>query len=252
MSTAMWGSITSSLTLSYSPKAESKAGKKSEDKPRSQGDDKPHKELVIPGTVDFELIQETLKTPKTQTPGAYRFGRLSHHSFFSRHHPHPQHVTHIQDLTGKPVCVVRDELSLASLPRYLMGMPTISVPIGDPRSNREPQLSSGEAWKKELRDLASRVAIFTTENELKDTESVGTLTSQTKEEPQREQGAKYSAETGRLIPTSTRAAGRHSSHQGRRNHAVGKDRRAQAYILQDQELLVRPWEGGGRPDKALV
>ena len=54
------------------------------------------------------------------------------------------------DLTGKPVCVVRDEFSLAPVlqtalsSHYLMGMPTISVPIGDPQSNRDPRLSSGE------------------------------------------------------------------------------------------------------------
>lgn len=55
---------------------------------------------MIPGIVDFQLIQAALRTPKPQSPGAYRFGRLSHHSFFSRHHPHPQHVTHIQGRPG--------------------------------------------------------------------------------------------------------------------------------------------------------
>ena len=55
---------------------------------------------MIPGIVDFQLIQAALRTPKAQSPGAYRFGRLSHHSFFSRHHPHPQHVTHIQGRPG--------------------------------------------------------------------------------------------------------------------------------------------------------
>lgn len=55
---------------------------------------------MIPGIVDFELIREALRTPIPQTPGAYRFGCLSHHSFFSRHHPHPQHVTHIQGRAG--------------------------------------------------------------------------------------------------------------------------------------------------------
>uniref|UniRef100_A0A8I3MWH3 Uncharacterized protein n=1 Tax=Canis lupus familiaris TaxID=9615 RepID=A0A8I3MWH3_CANLF len=186
-------SINFSLTFSFSPRAELKPEKKSGHRPRSHGDNGPQKELMIPGIVDFQLIQTALKTPKPQTPGAYRFGRLSHHSFFSRHHPHPQRVTHIQDLTGKPVCVVRDEFSVAPLPqatllsRCLMGLPTISVPIGDPQSNREPRLSSGttgkaggprvsagnvfpEAWKKELRDLASRVAVFTKENELKSKE----------------------------------------------------------------------------------
>ncbi|XP_070326886.1 protein TBATA isoform X5 [Odocoileus virginianus] len=216
-----------------SPKAEPKLEKKSGCQPRSHGDSGPQKELTIPGTVDFELIREAVRTSKPQTPSAYRFGRLSHHSFFSRHHPQPQHVTHIQDLTGKPVCVVRDKLALATspqatlLPGYLIRMPTISVPVGDPQSNRDPRLYS-EAWKKELKDLASQVAIFTKESELKSKEQ--------KKEPQREQGAKYSAETGRLIPASTRAMARRHSHQGR-NQPASRDGGDQTFLLQDQELL---------------
>ncbi|XP_025140476.1 protein TBATA isoform X1 [Bubalus bubalis] len=131
-----------------SPKGEPNLEKKSGCQPRRHGDSGPQKEPMIPGIVDFKLIQEAVRTSKPQTPSAYRFGRLSHHSFFSRHHPQPQHVTHIQDLTGKPVCVVRDELSLATSPqatllsRYLIRMPTISVPVGDPQSNRDPRLYS--------------------------------------------------------------------------------------------------------------
>ncbi|NP_001017409.1 protein TBATA isoform 6 [Mus musculus] len=135
-----------------SPKAEPQPETKPENLPRSHGDVGLQKETVVPGIVDFELIHEELKTTKPQTsqptPSAYRFGRLSHHSFFSRHHPQPQRVTHIQDIAGKPVCVVRDEFSLSALTqptflsRCLMGMPTISVPIGDPQSNRNPQLST--------------------------------------------------------------------------------------------------------------
>uniref|UniRef100_A0A8C8Z291 Thymus, brain and testes associated n=1 Tax=Prolemur simus TaxID=1328070 RepID=A0A8C8Z291_PROSS len=217
-----------------SPKAELKPEKKSEQRPQSHREDRPQKELVIPGIVDFELIREALRTPKAQTPGAYRFGRLSHHSFFSRHHPHPQRVTHIPDFTGKPVCVVRDEFSLGPLPRStllsscLMGMPTISVPLGDPQSNRNPQLSS-ETWKRELKELASRVAFFTKENEQQKNKE--------QEEAPREQGAKYSAETGRLIPSSTRAVGRRSSRQGQRGQPSSRDGGVQA-VLQDQELLI--------------
>ena len=55
---------------------------------------------MIPGIVDFKLIREAVRTSKPHTPSAYRFGRLSHHSFFSRHHPQPQHVTHIQGRAG--------------------------------------------------------------------------------------------------------------------------------------------------------
>ncbi|XP_063566080.1 protein TBATA isoform X14 [Gorilla gorilla gorilla] len=222
------------MQTAISPKAELKLEKKSGCKPRSPRDSGPQKELVIPGIVDFEWIRRALRTPKPQTPGTYCFGRLSHHSFFSRHHPHPQHVTHVQDLTGKPVCVVRD--FPAPLPESTvfsgrqMRIPTISVPIGDPQSNRNPQLSS-EAWKKELKELASRVA-FTKEDELKKKEK------EQKEEPLREQGAKYSAETGRLIPTSTRAVGRRRSHQGQQSQSSSRDEGVQAFLLQDQELLV--------------
>ncbi|XP_016829889.1 protein TBATA [Cricetulus griseus] len=219
-----------------SPKAGPETEKKPEHLPKSHGDVGFQKEPVVPGIVDFEVIQEELKTYKPQAPSAYRFGRLSHHSFFSRHHPQPHRTTHIQGFTGKPVCMVRDKFSLAPLTQSallsscLMGMPTISAPIGDPQSNRNPQLPS-DAWKKNLKDLASRVAIFTKEIE--------TRTNELKEEPPlREQGAKYSAETGRLIPASSQALSRRRNHQGQRSHSSGKDGGAQPSILQDQELLI--------------
>ncbi|XP_060056556.1 protein TBATA isoform X2 [Erinaceus europaeus] len=220
-----------------SPSVESQPEKKPVHTPRSQGDSEPRKELVNSGTLNFEPVQEKVKAPKPQSPGTYRFGRLSHHSFFSRHHPHPQRVTHIQDLTGKPVCVVRDigdQYSLTPSPqdplwsRCLMKTPTIATPIGDPQSNQEPQLPS-EAWKKELKTLASRIAVFTKENEPKDSE---------KEEPQREEGAKYSAETGRLIPASAQAFGRRHSRQGHRSSSSSSSRNGDIQtILKDQELL---------------
>uniref|UniRef100_A0A3Q1CAI5 Thymus, brain and testes associated n=1 Tax=Amphiprion ocellaris TaxID=80972 RepID=A0A3Q1CAI5_AMPOC len=43
-----------------------------------------------------------------------RFGALSHHSFFSRHNPHPHRVTHIQGLNGRPICMVRDDWCVTS------------------------------------------------------------------------------------------------------------------------------------------
>lgn len=69
--------------------------------------------------------------------------------------------------------------------------------------------------------------------------SLLSLSFQLKEEPPlREQGAKYSAETGRLIPASSQALSRRRNHQGQRSHSSGKDGGAQPSILQDQELLV--------------
>ncbi|XP_076413302.1 protein TBATA isoform X4 [Peromyscus maniculatus bairdii] len=230
--------------LLESPKPEPE--KKPEHFSRSHGDAGFQKEPMVPGIVDFELIQEELKIPKPQTPSAYRFGRLSHHSFFSRHHPQPQRVTHIQDFTGKPVCVVRDEFSLAPLTQSallsgcLMAMPTISDPIGDPQSNRNPQLSS-DTWQKNLKDLASRA--FTKEIEPRTNEPGAEQRIEPgkkafKEEPPlREQGAKYSAETGRLIPASSQALSRRG-HQGQRGHSSGRDGGVQASILQDQDLLI--------------
>nr|XP_023422470.1 protein TBATA [Cavia porcellus] len=202
-------------------------------KPKKSGHSRLQKEPAIPGNVDLEGIQEELRAPRPQIAGAYRFGHLSNHSFFSRHHPHPQRVTHIQGLSGKPICVVRDEFSLISLPQFTplthspMGMPTTSVPIGDPRSNRNPQLPS-EAWKRELKKLTSRVAVFTKETELKNKEQ--------KEEPQRDQRAKYSTKSGRLISTSTEALSHHSVRQSQRSRPSSIARGTQASLLQDQEL----------------
>lgn len=55
----------------------------------------------------------------------------------------------------------------------------------------------------------------------------------------REQGAKYSAETGRLIPASSQALSRRN-RQGQRGHPSARDGGAQASVLEDQELLVSP------------
>lgn len=93
------GLISFSLTFFFSPKAEPKA-EKSEQKPRSQGVEGPQKEPVVTGIVDFKVIREEMRTAKPETPNTYHFGRLSHNSFFSRHHPHPHRVTHIKGKTG--------------------------------------------------------------------------------------------------------------------------------------------------------
>lgn len=93
------GLISFSLTFFFSPKAEPKA-EKSEHKPRSQGVEGPQRGPVVPGVVDFKVVYEKLRTVKPEIPGTYRFGRLSHNSFFSRHHPHPHRVTHIKGRVG--------------------------------------------------------------------------------------------------------------------------------------------------------
>ncbi|KTG32628.1 hypothetical protein cypCar_00039318 [Cyprinus carpio] len=44
-----------------------------------------------------KALCETPSTRRTSTRGSLRFGSLSHHSFFSRHNPHPHRVRHMQD-----------------------------------------------------------------------------------------------------------------------------------------------------------
>ncbi|XP_016361105.1 protein TBATA-like [Sinocyclocheilus anshuiensis] len=56
-----------------------------------------------------KALCETPGTSRTSTRGSLRFGSLSHHSFFSRHNPHPHRVRHMQGLNGKPVCTVNDD-----------------------------------------------------------------------------------------------------------------------------------------------
>ncbi|KAM4702930.1 protein TBATA [Rhinophrynus dorsalis] len=165
-----------------------------------------------------------------------RFGNFSQHSFFSRHNPHPNRVTHIQGLNGIPICTVNDEWSVTSplyphpmirsqLPTNLLGVPG-SMPIGDPHGNKVPFLGNGpvsEAWRDELRELAAKVC--TSDKQLEKKEA---------EEPRR--STQYSAETGRIIPPSSRAMTRQASRKGNRsNNYKGK---TPITYFQDQELLI--------------
>jgi len=67
------------------------------------------------------------KRPSTQgsLPG-YRFGRMSHNSFFTRHNPHPARVRHIKGLLDIPICAVNDNGYFAN-PRYSMNFPPNSA-----------------------------------------------------------------------------------------------------------------------------
>ncbi|XP_053892135.1 protein TBATA isoform X3 [Malaclemys terrapin pileata] len=128
-------------------------------------------------------LRFSMEAMRPQSKNNSRFGNLSHHSFFSRHNPHPHRVTHIQG-------------------------------------------SLSDAWREELRQLAARVsASSSTEIEHKEVA----------EEPRR--ATQYSAETGRLIPPSSRATAHHTSQQLCRNNAKNKGKDA-ALSFQDQELVI--------------
>uniref|UniRef100_A0A8C6TN59 Thymus, brain and testes associated n=1 Tax=Neogobius melanostomus TaxID=47308 RepID=A0A8C6TN59_9GOBI len=141
-----------------------------------------------------------------------RFGALSHHSFFSRHNPHPSRVRHIQGLNGRPVCTVRDDWFVTSslFPHPLLKgnvFPRgrdLSLPFA-----HNPYASSllSERWQDELKELAD----------------------QTEEEPIRRK-TQYSSQTGRIIPPSSK------SYQ-RRSYSRSQPA-AHPQILHHQELMV--------------
>ncbi|RUS85570.1 hypothetical protein EGW08_006653, partial [Elysia chlorotica] len=64
--------------------------------------------------------KELDRRPHTQ--GGYRFGQLSHNSFFTRHNPHPGRVRHLKGLLDVPICSVNDDGYFAN-PRYSLQFP---------------------------------------------------------------------------------------------------------------------------------
>ncbi|KAK0138598.1 Protein TBATA [Merluccius polli] len=163
------------------------------------------------------------QSARTSIRSSPRFGTMSHHSFFSRHNPHPHRVRHIQGLNGNPVCMVKDDWGVATslFPHPLIksqaGLMAFPLPPG-PIRPYEGLLP--EAWREELKELAARVS----------------LTSKAKNTPEKpledEAGRRktqYSAQTGRIIPSSTKVYQRRTSTQ---RHALHPQ------PLHDQELLV--------------
>ncbi|XP_077595477.1 protein TBATA [Stigmatopora nigra] len=160
------------------------------------------------------------------TVGTPRFGSLSHHSFFSRHNPHPHRVRHIQGLNGRPVCMVRDDWLVTSslfphplLKSHVQGPAAVSSLAYAPHNTQYGFNSSksalfSEAWRDELKELAARVSLASQ----KDKKEAQLLDKAPRRETQ------YSAQTGRLIPPT-------ATSQTRRPHSQQKP-------LHDQELMV--------------
>ncbi|XP_047183832.1 protein TBATA isoform X2 [Scophthalmus maximus] len=171
---------------------------------------------------------------KTLTRSSARFGALSHHSFFSRHNPHPNRVRHIQGLNGRPVCMVRDDWFVTSslFPHPLLrsqilrkaANPSFASPLasnlnGVSGPKHTPGLFS-EAWRDELKELAVKVSLSSRAQKDKKEEIP-------EEECVRRQ-TQYSAETGRILPPPTK------SYQ-RRSHS---QRQIHPQPFHDQELMV--------------
>ncbi|XP_028991237.1 protein TBATA isoform X2 [Betta splendens] len=174
----------------------------------------------------------TTELAKMLTRSSPRFGALSHHSFFSRHNPHPSRVRHIEGLNGRPVCTVRDDWYVTSslFPHPLLkghvlrraADPSLASPLTQSlqggASNKNKSVLLSEAWRDELKELVEKVNLRAQKEEKKD-------------EPVEEivrRKTQYSAETGRLIPPSSK------SHH-RRSHS---QRMAYPQPLHHQELMV--------------
>uniref|UniRef100_A0A3Q3Q0W0 Thymus, brain and testes associated n=1 Tax=Monopterus albus TaxID=43700 RepID=A0A3Q3Q0W0_MONAL len=155
---------------------------------------------------------------KMLTKSSPRFGTLSHHSFFSRHNPHPHRVRHIQGLNGRPVCMVRDDWFVTSslFPHPLLNSHTHRRNLFGMSSNKNKSALLSKAWRDELKELAAKVNLSSeTQKDKKEEEFVRRKTQ-------------YSAVTGRIIPPSTK------SYQCR-SHS---QRLAYPHPFHDQELMV--------------
>uniref|UniRef100_A0A3Q1B877 Thymus, brain and testes associated n=1 Tax=Amphiprion ocellaris TaxID=80972 RepID=A0A3Q1B877_AMPOC len=137
---------------------------------------------------------------KTLTKSSPRFGALSHHSFFSRHNPHPHQVTHIQGLNGRPICMVRDDWCVTSslFPHPLLKShvlrkspgPAFTFPLTQNLHAVSGNNNKSEAWRDELKELVAKVNLSF------------------RDQPEDEfvhQKTQYSADTGRIIPPSSKS-----------------------------------------------
>ncbi|XP_072230090.1 protein TBATA, partial [Leuresthes tenuis] len=158
------------------------------------------------------------------------FGALSHHSFFSRHNPHPNRVRHIQGLNGRPICTVRDDWFVTSslFPHPLLKShvirkatePAFSLYRASGSKNKSALFS--EAWRDELKELAAKVILSSkTQKDKKEVfdHREGELVRRK---------TQYSAETGRIIPPSSMSYQRKSQNQ----------RLKYPQPFHDQELMV--------------
>ncbi|KAL2078586.1 hypothetical protein ACEWY4_026271 [Coilia grayii] len=194
----------------------------------------------------YSLPDQSPCHTRIDTRSSARFGALSHHSFFSRHNPHPQRVTHMKGLNGNPVCMVNDDwyvnsplcphpLISSQVSRSYTGPLLPSLPLGLGLGLGLPQLSGSkagagllsDAWKEELKDITAKVSMSTEAKKDK----------REQQQPERTgRRTQYSAQTGRILPPPTRSLGRFGTQASVRRR--GPHGRAPLQPLQDQELMV--------------
>jgi len=187
--------------------------------------------------------------PGTQGSTGYRFGTLSHNSFFARHNPHPGRVRHLKGLLDVPICSVNDDGYFAS-PRYSLQFPPSNhseakIKTWEPYFGRVPvnsinvnsqlhpintitglQYFAGQALNQRIfreKAVPKMGLVPVTEawrDELKAlTDAVCSTQNAKREHATRDgkrQKTQYSQETGRLIPPPSRGMSRGGSRQGSR------------------------------------
>ncbi|XP_076459877.1 protein TBATA-like isoform X2 [Babylonia areolata] len=190
--------------------------------------------------------------PATQGGGTtgYRFGQLSHNSFFTRHNPHPNRVRHLKGLLDVPICSVNDDGYFSS-PRYSLQFPpnhfnnnkinkwkggripvnTVNVNSNLHHINTVTGLQyfmglNSYPWRERAIPRVGLVPVTEAwRDELKRfAEQLGDGVTLTKDpakdslpkDEERPRTTLYSQETGRLIPPPSRAMSRGHSRRGQR------------------------------------
>ncbi|KAK3559267.1 hypothetical protein QTP86_009946 [Hemibagrus guttatus] len=139
----------------------------------TQGREKDDQEALKNQTLKTFMTDLKKGSPRVSTSSSARFGTLSHHSFFSRHNPHPHRVRHISGLNGSPVCIVNDDWYSCTplFPHPLIrsqvtsgATPTSTSVLYHPTYPRADGAKPGaalvsEAWREELKDLATKVSL---------------------------------------------------------------------------------------------
>ncbi|XDV43966.1 hypothetical protein PO909_012342 [Leuciscus waleckii] len=185
-------------------------------------------------------VFESASTSRTSTRGSLRFGTLSHHSFFSRHNPHPHRVRHMQGLNGKPVCMVNDDwYGFTPLCPHPLIKSQVCVSgsrssvfltpeIGSDRSGPRAALIS-ESWREELKDLATKVSLSAAAEIHNDKREK----ARDEEAPRRK--TQYSAQSGRIIPASSWGGKKRSSRTAHKRQGL---QRRHTHTLEGMEIKV--------------
>uniref|UniRef100_A0A672I7M5 Thymus, brain and testes associated n=1 Tax=Salarias fasciatus TaxID=181472 RepID=A0A672I7M5_SALFA len=146
-----------------------------------------------------DLVPLTANFTKMLTKGSARFGALSHHSFFSRHNPHPNRVKHIQ---GKNIFSPHAQVNKETPGNAFI----ISNSIKSQFCTLVHCLAALSAEKFTLFEIY----YFTSVDFVIKMDRCVSVFQETQEDGFVRRQTQYSAETGRIIPPSSKSYHRKS------------------------------------------